>query len=69
MMALPIMASLLFICSVDLMWIPRLQVIAGINPSAIRPDYALSCADVNNDHQLGVEEAIFALQISAGLRN
>ena len=39
-----------------------LQVISGLNPGGIDPDYATSGADVNGDCKIGWEEVVYILQ-------
>ena len=45
-----------------------LQILSNMSPSAIRPDYAISHADVNGDARVGLQEAIYILQKASGLR-
>jgi hypothetical protein len=44
-----------------------LQVVGGITPERVREDYTNSDADVNGDHQIGLEETIFCLRRTAGI--
>lgn len=44
-----------------------LQVLGGLNPLNIRTDYASSDADVNGDSRAGLEEAVYAMQKTAGI--
>ncbi len=44
------------------------QVLCGIYPSDIRPDYAVSWVDVNGDEKLGFEEIIYILQVLSDSR-
>lgn len=45
-----------------------LQVLALMNPSGIRADYASSGVDINNDNKIGIEEVIYIMQVMSGLR-
>jgi hypothetical protein len=45
-----------------------LQAMAGLNPSGIRSDYAVSGADVSHDGKIGMEEALYILQDVAKMR-
>jgi len=45
-----------------------LQVMSGMNPAVICPDYASSGADVNGDRKIGMEEVLYILQKVARLR-
>ncbi|MBN1380917.1 MAG: DUF11 domain-containing protein [Deltaproteobacteria bacterium] len=45
-----------------------LQVIAGMQPSGIREDYAASGTDVNGDNKIGLAEAIYIMQSVTELR-
>lgn len=45
-----------------------LQLLVDMNPINIRSDYALSDADVNENYQIGIEEAIYILEKVSGLR-
>ena len=45
-----------------------LQVLAGMEPSAIRTDYGASGADVNGDSKIGPVELGYILQVVAGVR-
>jgi hypothetical protein len=40
-----------------------LQIMAGLNPDGIDPDYASSGADVNGDGKVGWEELVYILQV------
>jgi YD repeat-containing protein len=42
-----------------------LQVVSGLKPDSIRPDYAGSGADVGGNQKIGMEEAIYILQTVA----
>jgi hypothetical protein len=41
---------------------------AGLNPTGILPNYAISGADVNGDRKVGAAEVGYILQYVAGLR-
>ena len=45
-----------------------IQVLTGMNPSNIRPDYIASGADVNGDNRIRMEEVIYILEKMSGLR-
>jgi enamine deaminase RidA (YjgF/YER057c/UK114 family) len=45
-----------------------LQVVSGLNPNGIRPDYVGAKIDVSGDRKIGLEEVIYILQTVAGLR-
>jgi len=45
-----------------------LQVISGINPLGVRSDYYNSGTDVNGDGKVGMEEVIYILEKTSGLR-
>jgi len=45
-----------------------LKVIAGMNPTGIRPNYATSGVDVNGNGKIGMAEVVYILQHVAGLR-
>ena len=45
-----------------------MQVMSDIHPSDIRTDYATSGADLNGNHQIGLDEVIFIMQILAVVR-
>jgi hypothetical protein len=45
-----------------------LQALSGQKPQNVRDDYVSSDVDVNGDNRIGLEEAIFALQVAGGLR-
>ena len=45
-----------------------LQVLAGMKAADLRADYTDSGADVNNDGRIGLEEAIYVLEVQALLR-
>jgi YD repeat-containing protein len=45
-----------------------LQVVSGLKPAGIRPDYAGSGAGIGGNQTIGLEEAIFILQKAALLR-
>jgi hypothetical protein len=45
-----------------------LQVILGLNPSGVHPDYLSSGADVNGDGKIGWEEVSYILQRASGPR-
>jgi len=45
-----------------------LQVLSGMNPTAVRSDYTSSNADVNGDGKVGLEEVVYVLQKVAGIR-
>ena len=42
-----------------------LQLLTGLNPSGIRPDYASSGADVNGDGKIGIEEVLYIMEKEA----
>ena len=46
-----------------------LKVMAGMNPTGIRPNYATSGVDVNGDNEISLAEVIYILQYVAGLRD
>ena len=48
--------------------IVALKSLSGLNPPGIRSDYGSSGIDVNNDDKIGLEEALYILQLVAGLR-
>jgi hypothetical protein len=45
-----------------------LQVLAGLSPAELDPEWAVSGGDVDGDFQAGLAEAIYALQWSAEVR-
>ncbi|HDH98633.1 MAG TPA: hypothetical protein ENF70_05840 [Deltaproteobacteria bacterium] len=45
-----------------------LQVVSGMKPQGICPDYPLSGTDVNGDDRIGIEEAIYIMQKVSRLR-
>jgi hypothetical protein len=45
-----------------------LQVLSGMNPTAVGEDYTSSNADVNGDGKVGLEEVVYILQEVAGVR-
>jgi hypothetical protein len=45
-----------------------LQVLAGMNPAGIRPDYVASGGDVNGDNRIGMEEVIYIREKISGIR-
>jgi len=45
-----------------------LKVLAGISESELRADYPGSGADIDGDDRAGLAEALFSLQVAAGLR-
>lgn len=45
-----------------------IQVMAGMNPDALRDDFPSSGVDVNNDGKIGLQEAVYILQKTAELR-
>jgi hypothetical protein len=44
------------------------NVLSGMNPAGILPDYPTSGADINGDGQIGFEEIIYILQKASSLR-
>jgi len=46
----------------------KLQVVSGLNPNSIRPDYAGAKIDINGDMKIGLEEVIYILQTVVGVR-
>ena len=46
-----------------------LRVLAGINTTELRPNYAASGADVNGNGKVGMEELVYILSKATGLRN
>jgi hypothetical protein len=44
-----------------------LQVVSGLNPDGIRPDYVGAEIDISGDNKIGLEEMIYILQTVAGL--
>jgi len=45
-----------------------LQLLSGLNPDDIRPDFPFSLADAGGNNTVGPEEAVNALHVIAGLR-
>lgn len=48
--------------------IVALQVLAGMSPSALDPEWAVAGGDVDGDFTAGLAEAVYALQWSAAVR-
>jgi len=40
-----------------------MQVMTGMNPTAIRADYKTSAADLSGDRKISMEEAIYIMQV------
>jgi hypothetical protein len=45
------------------------QVLVGLKPSGVRPDYIASNTDVDGDNRIGLTELMDIIQIAAGLRS
>jgi hypothetical protein len=45
-----------------------LQLLSGMTPAGVRPDYELSGTDVNGDGKIGLQEVLYILQKVSGMR-